>query len=330
MDFEKSEETNRNCFFSTASWIVNQYSSSGNKNEKNTVAQSRLKSRETNSAQPVLPGNTDNAKSKLLSAALPRKESEGNIQLKKQQPSKQLPEKSFSPRKSKPAENEVADAVSAQQKTIPTTLTDQIKGIQSSPATRGKDTSYIFKGRVSDELGDPIPFATIIPSDKNKATVADAKGNFSIASNDTLLMASIASMGFQSNRILLNPHEDQMVVLKRSESLQEVIITALGQRRTKGKAKRSNAKITYEEPADGIKKYNAYVARSRKPIRNENKVRNGEVILLFDIDKEGLPQNIKIEKTLCLPCDNEAIRLLSEGPKWQTIQSKKGRLVVKF
>lgn len=52
-------------------------------------------------------------------------------------------------------------------------------------------------GRVTDEKGDPIPFATITLKGTKSATVADASGAFSInVKNATALIVS--ATGFQA------------------------------------------------------------------------------------------------------------------------------------
>jgi TonB family protein len=48
----------------------------------------------------------------------------------------------------------------------------------------------------------------------------------------------------------------------------------------------------------------------------------------FEVDKNGDPTNIKVEKSLCSTCDKEAIRLIKDGPKWKRNANKKGRTTV--
>jgi TonB family protein len=52
----------------------------------------------------------------------------------------------------------------------------------------------------------------------------------------------------------------------------------------------------------------------------------------FDIDKNGEPVNIRVEKSLCDNCDKEAIRLVREGPKWKHKRSgrQKATILVNF
>jgi TonB family protein len=48
------------------------------------------------------------------------------------------------------------------------------------------------------------------------------------------------------------------------------------------------------------------------------KTPRSDVELSFDIDKTGQPINIKVTRSSqCKECDDEAIRLLKEGPKWK-------------
>jgi hypothetical protein len=79
------------------------------------------------------------------------------------------------------------------------------------------------------------------------------------------------------------------------------------------------------EPADGWYNYDTYIANNIK-IPDNIKIKNSpasEVELSFDVNKEGDPVNIKVEKSVCKECDAEAIRLLKDGPKWK--KKKKNR-----
>ena len=53
-------------------------------------------------------------------------------------------------------------------------------------------------------------------------------------------------------------------------------------------------------------------------------------MLSFDVDDNGIPRNIRVEKSLCASCDEEAIRLLKEGPKWEKKKNKKGKVKIRF
>jgi TonB family protein len=85
------------------------------------------------------------------------------------------------------------------------------------------------------------------------------------------------------------------------------------------------------EPTGGWVKFDDYIANNiRRPEEIKDKQISGEVLLSFDIDKNGAPQNITVEKSLCPTCDQEAIRLLKEGPKWEKKKNKKGKVKIRF
>jgi TonB family protein len=85
------------------------------------------------------------------------------------------------------------------------------------------------------------------------------------------------------------------------------------------------------EPAEGFINFDDYIARNIKmPEEFKAKTTSGEVQLSFDVDKNGQPVNIAIVKSLCSKCDEEAIRLLKEGPKWKKKKNQKGKITIKF
>jgi len=44
---------------------------------------------------------------------------------------------------------------------------------------------------------------------------------------------------------------------------------------------------------------------------------DGQVQVSFDVNDNGEPVNVKVEKSLCKKCDEEAVRLVKQGPKWR-------------
>ena len=90
-----------------------------------------------------------------------------------------------------------------------------------------------------------------------------------------------------------------------------------------------NMKLEEPEPADGWEKYDTYLTNNLEvpdDLKNKQPGSN-EVQVSFEVDKNGEPTSIKVEKSLCAKCDQEAIRLVKEGPKWKR-KVKKGRTTV--
>ncbi len=87
-------------------------------------------------------------------------------------------------------------------------------------------------GRVTDGNGEPVPHATIKVKGSNKGVAADQNGNFSIqADSKTILVISAA--GFDLQEIPVGASDILAVNLKSSANMEEVVVTALGIRRSK-------------------------------------------------------------------------------------------------
>ncbi|MEO7766487.1 MAG: TonB family protein, partial [Ferruginibacter sp.] len=59
---------------------------------------------------------------------------------------------------------------------------------------------------------------------------------------------------------------------------------------------------------------------------------HGEVEISFDVQRNGLLSNMKIDKSLCSDCDEAALRVIKDGPGWKIKKGDKGtvRVKVKF
>ncbi len=114
------------------------------------------------------------------------------------------------------------------------------------------------------------------------------------------------------------------------DALNEVVVVGYGAKSKAPKRKEPVAEIL--EPTEGWSDYNDYIALNLKePPELKEKAITGEVELSFDINKKGEAINIKVEKGLCPQCDEEAVRLLQEGPKWKTKKKeKKGKVRIRF
>ena len=83
------------------------------------------------------------------------------------------------------------------------------------------------------------------------------------------------------------------------------------------------------EPIDGWTNYDAYLANNLNvpETYKSRQTDGGAVTLSFEVNSQGQPVNITVDKSLCESCDKEAIRLVKEGPKWKR-KSRKGRTTV--
>jgi|GEM_PF-2627518 len=78
--------------------------------------------------------------------------------------------------------------------------------------------------------------------------------------------------------------------------------------------------VTLPMPVGGIPQFNKYVEENlRYPQAARSNNIQGDVIVEFEIDANGNYRNFRINKSLGYGCDEEAIRLIKEGPKWNSV-----------
>jgi hypothetical protein len=207
-------------------------------------------------------------------------------------------------------------------------------------ASRTMEKSYrapsrlnIFRGRVTDDNNRGLPFANVTNVSDQVGTYADASGYFSLTSPDSVLDVQVRSLGYDNKTLQLrNSNNTNTVVMKdNTDDVAEVMLS-----RSNSNAKRRQAedymKVEEPEPADGWENYDVYLANNLNiPLDYEPKTATPEEVeLSFEVDKSGNPTNIRVERSLCKTCDEEAIRLVKEGPKWKRKTKRRTRVTITF
>ena len=120
------------------------------------------------------------------------------------------------------------------------------------------------------------------------------------------------------------------VTLKHTDLPASETIVLNKKNKERSAARQMVVNIDSTEPLNGWTNFDDYIASNLKdPEESKTKRANGEVELSFDVNKEGEAVNIAVTKSLCDKCDEEAIRLLKDGPKWKK-NKKKGKVKIKF
>lgn len=185
-----------------------------------------------------------------------------------------------------------------------------------------------FRGRVTDNNNNPVPFANVTNTEDNAGTYADAKGYFNFLSPDTVLNVQVRSIGFNNSNVQLrNNLVSNQVIMQEDKSLNEVVISNK-KPNALARSRDANMKLEEPEPEDGWGNYDTYLVNNLNvPEEIKTKQTGGKVEVSFEVDKNGEPVRIKVEKSLCAKCDQEAIRLIKQGPKWKR-KAKNGRTTV--
>ena len=197
---------------------------------------------------------------------------------------------------------------------------------KSNVGVSGLELNNKYNYRVVDAQKNPVPFANVMNTRDNIGTYTDVRGNFNLVSSDSILHVQIRSLGYNAANYKLVPSDVQSgdLVLKEDERKETF---AQNKKVVSSLSRKDSAEI--EEPEVGWGNYNTYIANNIQiPEKVRPKNTRSDVELSFDIDKTGQPINIKVTRSSqCKECDEEAIRVLKEGPKWKR-KGKKSKATV--
>ena len=112
----------------------------------------------------------------------------------------------------------------------------------------------IVNGTVTDELGAPLPGATISVIGTNDGTTTDFDGNYSITTSNGVEL-QISYIGYQKQNILVSDEAEFSVSLQPDNELSNVVVTALGISREKKSLGYSVSEISGDQ-INTIKDYN--------------------------------------------------------------------------
>lgn len=176
-------------------------------------------------------------------------------------------------------------------------------------------------GKVTDEGGAPIIGASVKLRGANLATNTNTKGEFviNIDSNLSNQKLAIGYLGFKQKEVEIKVNEQVKVALQEEEStLNEVVVTGSGLLKKKAVTPALSGSIKSvlaPNPAEGWDKFEQYLLNNNKLLNN--KTTTGRAVQLsFTVNGKGRPVDIKVVSTLTKLENDEAIRLIKDGPNW--------------
>ena len=164
-------------------------------------------------------------------------------------------------------------------------------------------------------------------------TYTDAQGNFTILSGDSIVSASVRSVGYEpKNAVLASDIPlNNIKLFPGNNELSEVVVTGYALKKAKEMRKQAEAQdeATAAEPVDGWGNYDIYLSNNKRLPSEKNKTTGGFVEVSFTVNKAGMLYDFKIERSTCSACNKEAVRLIKEGPKWRLTESDQpGKITV--
>lgn len=166
------------------------------------------------------------------------------------------------------------------------------------------------KGVVNDEgTNESLPFVSVVNIDRDVGTQTDLDGKFELEAEegDEIVVSSI---GYNTESIEIADEQELTVAMSAGVELDEYVVSD-----------KSDYSISESDaqPSVGYGPYKQYLKDKMKfPQAAIDAEIKGKVIVKFRIDEKGSMSDFTITKSLGYGCDEEAIRLIKEGPSWHT------------
>ncbi len=170
-------------------------------------------------------------------------------------------------------------------------------------------------GRVTDDEGNALPGVNVVVMGTTLGTVTDVDGRYELTVPGPQTELVFSFIGFNTQRAAVGDRAELNASLTSDVSqLSEVVVTGYGLRTD---ATREPV-VRLAEPEGGRRAYNKYLdTQVRYPEQAKAHQVKGRVTLQFTVRTDGSLAEFNVLKGLGYGCDEEVIRLVKEGPRWQ-------------
>lgn len=214
-----------------------------------------------------------------------------------------------------------------------------------------------LQGRVSGVVVDNNynpQVNALLKIDNNKGVFnTDNRGNFSIPAGDSAVNLSVTVVGYGTQNFTLNNNtfgyqlklqpanalqgpgfynfQNNQQARKDTQQFDRISNYELRDKDTRYTTSYPKVMIQDAEPQYGWVSYQQYLEKNRR-VFAPNTGAPAEVVVSFQVNKSGDLSNFKMVQSLSKTYDEEAIRLIKEGPSWKLLRGRKARvtIVVRF
>lgn len=171
-------------------------------------------------------------------------------------------------------------------------------------------------GKVTDESGQTLPGVNVSAKGTDASAVTDSEGRYELAIPGDSATLAFDYIGFEAQEVAASPNREVNVVLEEDiTTLSEVVVIGAAAKKTSGDKS--------PEPIGGKASFNNYLAKSvRYPEQAARDKVEGKVTVRFAVEPDGELTDFQIVKGIGSGCEEELIRAIRQGPKWQPATNK--------
>lgn len=171
---------------------------------------------------------------------------------------------------------------------------------------------------ISSEDGTALAGLAVTVKGTNQSTTTDSEGNYHVKApvGSTLVFNFI---GMIPKEIPVNAPQTPLDVAMQPDlqALSEVVVVGYGSQKIDS-LKAEKVYTVETQPINGFNEYKNYLSGNlRYPVEARQKGIAGSVTVEFFVEPDGSLTNFRVLKSPGFGCDDEAIRLIKEGPKWK-------------
>lgn len=194
-----------------------------------------------------------------------------------------------------------------------TSVTSPVEGKLEGLKIRGMSSLAMnqLHGQVLSTTGQPLPGVAVTIKGTNTGVATDAKGNFTlnIPEKEATLVFNFIGFNRAEKAVSADTKDLTVNLSENTQALSEVVVV-----NAVGISEKKEPVVVAATPAAGKRTYKKYLQDS---IRYTSDSRKGRVVIKATVSPTGALQNVKVSKSLCPSCDNEAVRLVKAGPAWK-------------
>ncbi len=143
-------------------------------------------------------------------------------------------------------------------------------------------------------------------------------------------MASASIKKKTDSLIVQNDSEDKVALLSENRIMQSRQATVSLNETSKKREEEKIKPLPKDQdaiPVIGLQAFNRYIENNKKNPSDTINM-HGEVVVSFIVREDGALSDFKIEKSLSKQTDNEALRLIKEGPAWKVLKNQREKAVI--
>ena len=177
-------------------------------------------------------------------------------------------------------------------------------------SAENQSSTEIVSGTILDEDSkEPVPNVSLFSNDKSIGKT-DEKGQFKLENSLLGNKINLVAPNFENTEIKIIKNSDEPLFIRPKA---ELIFIDL----KRNKTWKYNPSEHSAQPTISPDDYLEYLQKNlKKPKQAIDNQIVGNVTVEFKVNKEGKLSDFKIIKSLGYGCDEEAIRVIKEGPSW--------------